>query len=100
MRRDLKTTFAGLTGRLSRLPQWRHLVPGLGGQSLVSRLLGLVLLGFAILFFILGGILHLPVAIPALVGSLLLLAISLGMASPGFHSPDSRPRSISVLIWT
>jgi len=38
--------------------------------------LGLILLGFAILFFILGGILHLPVAIPALVGSLLLLAIS------------------------
>ncbi len=38
--------------------------------------LGLVLLGFAILFFILGGVLHLPVAIPALVGSLLLLAIS------------------------
>ncbi len=37
---------------------------------------GLFLLGFAILFFILGGILHLPVAIPALVGSLLLLAIS------------------------
>ncbi len=37
---------------------------------------GLLLLGFAILFFILGGILHLPVAIPALVGSLLLLAIS------------------------
>jgi len=38
--------------------------------------LGLVLLGFAILFFILGGILHLPVSIPALVGSLLLLAFS------------------------
>jgi Na+/H+ antiporter NhaD/arsenite permease-like protein len=38
--------------------------------------LGLILLGFAILFFILGGILHLPVSIPALVGSLLLLAIS------------------------
>ena len=38
--------------------------------------LGLLLLGFAILFFILGGILHLPVAVPALVGSLLLLAIS------------------------
>jgi Na+/H+ antiporter NhaD/arsenite permease-like protein len=38
--------------------------------------LGLVLLGFAILFFILGGILHLPVAIPALVGSLVLVAIS------------------------
>jgi Na+/H+ antiporter NhaD/arsenite permease-like protein len=38
--------------------------------------LGLFLLGFAILFFILGGILHLPVAIPALVGSLLLVAIS------------------------
>ena len=37
---------------------------------------GLVLLGFAILFFILGGILHLPVSIPALVGSLLLVAIS------------------------
>jgi Na+/H+ antiporter NhaD/arsenite permease-like protein len=37
---------------------------------------GLCLLGFAILFFILGGILHLPVAIPALVGSLLLVAIS------------------------
>ncbi len=37
---------------------------------------GLILLGFAILFFILGGILHLPVSIPALVGSLLLLAIS------------------------
>ena len=37
---------------------------------------GLILLGFTILFFILGGILHLPVAIPALVGSLLLLAIS------------------------
>jgi Na+/H+ antiporter NhaD/arsenite permease-like protein len=37
---------------------------------------GLFLLGFAILFFILGGILHLPVSIPALVGSLLLLAIS------------------------
>ena len=36
----------------------------------------LMLLGFAILFFILGGILHLPVAIPALLGSLLLLAIS------------------------
>jgi Na+/H+ antiporter NhaD/arsenite permease-like protein len=38
--------------------------------------LGLFLLGFAILFFVLGGILHLPVAIPALVGSLLLVAIS------------------------
>ncbi len=38
--------------------------------------LGLFLLAFAILFFILGGVLHLPVAIPALVGSLLLLAIS------------------------
>ncbi|MFZ0051576.1 MAG: ArsB/NhaD family transporter [Desulfobaccales bacterium] len=38
--------------------------------------LGLLLLAFAILFFILGGILQLPVAIPALVGSLLLLAIS------------------------
>jgi Na+/H+ antiporter NhaD/arsenite permease-like protein len=38
--------------------------------------LGLCLLGFAILFFVLGGILHLPVSIPALVGSLLLLAIS------------------------
>jgi Na+/H+ antiporter NhaD/arsenite permease-like protein len=38
--------------------------------------LGLFLLGFAILFFILGGILHLPVAIPALVGSLLLVAFS------------------------
>ncbi|MCL4501529.1 MAG: ArsB/NhaD family transporter [Deltaproteobacteria bacterium] len=37
---------------------------------------GLMLLGFAILFFILGGILHLPVSIPALVGSLVLLAIS------------------------
>ena len=37
---------------------------------------GLILLGFAILFFVLGGILHLPVSIPALVGSLLLLAIS------------------------
>ena len=36
----------------------------------------LILLGFAILFFILGGVLHLPVAIPALLGSLLLLAIS------------------------
>lgn len=36
----------------------------------------LMLLWFAILFFILGGILHLPVAIPALLGSLLLLAIS------------------------
>ena len=36
----------------------------------------LMLLGCAILFFILGGILHLPVAIPALLGSLLLLAIS------------------------
>jgi Na+/H+ antiporter NhaD/arsenite permease-like protein len=38
--------------------------------------LGLFLLGFAILFFILGGLLHLPVAIPALVGSLLLVALS------------------------
>ena len=38
--------------------------------------LGLFLLGLAILFFILGGILHLPVAIPALVGSLLLVAFS------------------------
>jgi Na+/H+ antiporter NhaD/arsenite permease-like protein len=38
--------------------------------------LGLFLLGFAILFFVLGGILHLPVAIPALVGSLLLVAFS------------------------
>jgi Na+/H+ antiporter NhaD/arsenite permease-like protein len=37
---------------------------------------GLLLLGFAILFFILGGILHLPVSIPALLGSLLLLTIS------------------------
>jgi Na+/H+ antiporter NhaD/arsenite permease-like protein len=37
---------------------------------------GLLLLGFAILFFILGGILHLPVSVPALVGSLLLLAVS------------------------
>ncbi len=37
---------------------------------------GLVLLGFAILFFILGGMLHLPVAVPALLGSLLLLVIS------------------------
>ena len=37
---------------------------------------GLFLLGFTILFFILGGILHLPVSVPALVGSLLLLAIS------------------------
>ncbi len=37
---------------------------------------GLLLLGFAILFFVLGGILHLPVCIPALVGSLVLLAIS------------------------
>jgi Na+/H+ antiporter NhaD/arsenite permease-like protein len=39
---------------------------------------GLLLLGFAILFFVLGGILHLPVSIPALVGSLLLLTISGG----------------------
>jgi len=39
-------------------------------------ILALMLLGFAILFFILGGMLHLPVAIPALVGSLLLLALS------------------------
>jgi Na+/H+ antiporter NhaD/arsenite permease-like protein len=38
--------------------------------------MGLFLLGFAILFFILGGILHLPVAIPALLGSLVLVAIS------------------------
>ncbi len=37
---------------------------------------GLLLLGFTILFFILGGILHLPVSIPALVGALLLVAIS------------------------
>ncbi len=37
---------------------------------------GLLLLGFAILFFVLGGILHLPVSVPALVGSLLLLALS------------------------
>jgi Na+/H+ antiporter NhaD/arsenite permease-like protein len=37
---------------------------------------GLLLLGFAILFFVLGGILHLPVSVPALLGSLLLLAIS------------------------
>jgi Na+/H+ antiporter NhaD/arsenite permease-like protein len=37
---------------------------------------GLLLLGFTILFFVLGGILHLPVSIPALVGSLALLAIS------------------------
>jgi Na+/H+ antiporter NhaD/arsenite permease-like protein len=37
---------------------------------------GLILLALAILFFILGGILHLPVSIPALLGSLLLLAIS------------------------
>jgi Na+/H+ antiporter NhaD/arsenite permease-like protein len=37
---------------------------------------GLMLLGFAILFFVLGGILHLPVSVPALVGSLLLLAVS------------------------
>ncbi|MCX5888432.1 MAG: ArsB/NhaD family transporter [Deltaproteobacteria bacterium] len=36
----------------------------------------LMMLGFAILFFILGGMLQLPVAIPALLGSLLLLAIS------------------------
>ena len=36
----------------------------------------LMLLGFTILFFILGGILHLPVSIPALVGALLLVAIS------------------------
>jgi Na+/H+ antiporter NhaD/arsenite permease-like protein len=37
---------------------------------------GLLLLGFTILFFILGGILRLPVSIPALVGALLLVAIS------------------------
>ena len=37
---------------------------------------GLMLLGFTILFFVLGGILHLPVSIPALVGALLLVAIS------------------------
>jgi Na+/H+ antiporter NhaD/arsenite permease-like protein len=36
----------------------------------------LLLLGFTILFFVLGGILHLPVSIPALVGALLLVAIS------------------------
>jgi Na+/H+ antiporter NhaD/arsenite permease-like protein len=36
----------------------------------------LMLLGFTILFFVLGGILHLPVSIPALVGALLLVAIS------------------------
>ncbi len=36
----------------------------------------LLLLGFTILFFILGGILHLPVSIPALVGALLLVAVS------------------------
>jgi Na+/H+ antiporter NhaD/arsenite permease-like protein len=36
----------------------------------------LMLLGFTILFFVLGGILHLPVSIPALVGALLLVAVS------------------------
>ena len=36
----------------------------------------LLLLGFTILFFILGGILHLPVSIPALLGALLLVAVS------------------------
>jgi len=45
MRRDLKTAVATLVGRLPRLPKWQRLVPGMGGQSLVSRLLGLVLLG-------------------------------------------------------
>ena len=45
MTRDLKTTVAALTGLLSPLSKWRRLVPGMAGQSLVSRLLGLVLLG-------------------------------------------------------
>ncbi len=36
----------------------------------------LLLLGFTVLFFILGGILHLPVSIPALLGALLLVAVS------------------------
>ena len=45
MASDLKTTVAVLTGLLSPLSKWRHFVPGMGGQSLVSRLLGLVLLG-------------------------------------------------------
>ncbi len=45
MPRDLKMTLAVLNGLLSRFSKWRDRVPGMGGQSLVSRLLGLVLLG-------------------------------------------------------
>ena len=45
MARDLKTTFQALTGLFSHWSKWRHLVPGMREQSLVSRLLGFVLLG-------------------------------------------------------
>jgi diguanylate cyclase (GGDEF)-like protein len=50
VRRNLKTAVAALTGRLSRLPKWRRLVPGMGGRSLVSRLLGLVMLGAVVVY--------------------------------------------------
>lgn len=50
MNRELKKKFAALTGRLPPLSNWRRFVPGMGGQSLVSRLLGLVLLGAVVVY--------------------------------------------------
>jgi len=48
--RDLTMTLAALTRWLSCFPKWRHLVPGMGDQSLVGRLLGIVLLGAVLVY--------------------------------------------------
>ena len=41
-----------LTGHLSRARGWRSMIPGMGGQSLVSRLLGMVLLGALVVYLV------------------------------------------------
>ncbi|MBI3778989.1 MAG: EAL domain-containing protein [Gammaproteobacteria bacterium] len=52
MRREWKTMIGHWTGHLADANLWRRLVPGLGGSSLVSRLLGLLMLGAVAVYLI------------------------------------------------
>ena len=49
---DAPTLKSFLTGSLSRARGWRSVIPGMGGQSLVSRLLGMVLLGALVVYLV------------------------------------------------